>query len=139
MNRPAKGFTLIEVMIVVVLIGILTSVALPQYRQYVTRARLTEAISALSAVQTEAENFWPIKRTFVGFDRVPPNTANFDFTLDSATASAFKVVATGKDGAAGFVYTIDERGTRATTAAPPDYLPLSSTCWIDTKGGKCTQ
>ncbi|HET7775925.1 MAG TPA: pilin, partial [Azospira sp.] len=48
-NSPQHGFTLIELMISVVIISILAAIALPAYQDYVTRSRLSEATSALSA------------------------------------------------------------------------------------------
>lgn len=46
MRRTQQGFTLIELMIVVVIIMILGSIALPQYQQYVNKAKFTEVIAA---------------------------------------------------------------------------------------------
>ena len=50
MNRP-RGFTLIELMIVVGIIAILASIAIPSYSDYVRRSRITEAVSALSGMR----------------------------------------------------------------------------------------
>ena len=52
MKHLQKGFTLIELMIVVAIIGILAAVALPAYQDYTVRAKISEVILALSACRT---------------------------------------------------------------------------------------
>jgi type IV pilus assembly protein PilE len=138
MNRGAKGFTLIEVLIAVAIVGILTSIALPLYNQYVLRARLTEAFAALGGVQPSAEQFWLNNRTFEHFSGVPADTVNFTYALSDATASTYKVTATGIGKVTGFVYTINHSGARATTSVPNGWT-TSTSCWVDRKGGLCTQ
>ncbi len=52
MNTVQKGFTLIELMIVIAIIGILAAVALPAYQDYTARAKLSEAVLAASTCRT---------------------------------------------------------------------------------------
>lgn len=49
--RSASGFTMIELMIVVAIVGILAAIAIPQYQSYTTRARITEGLVLLSPVK----------------------------------------------------------------------------------------
>ena len=52
MQMAQKGFTLIELMIVVAIIGILAAVALPAYQDYTVRAKVTEGLSLASSAKT---------------------------------------------------------------------------------------
>lgn len=135
-----RGFTLIEILIVVAIIGILSAIAVPNYRDYVMRARLVEVFSGLGSVQPAAEEFWNNGgHTYVGFTGLPPNSATFTFALTSATDSAYLITATGVASGtmAGFTYTIDQNGNR--TSSGPSGWGSSTTCWINRKGGLCTQ
>jgi type IV pilus assembly protein PilE len=141
-KRLQTGLTLIELMVVLAIVGILSAVALPSYRDYVTRGRLTEAFSALATVQPNAEQFWSNTRSFANFDTAsnvfPPNTPNFTYALSGAGNAAYVVTATGRGAAAGFVFTINQQGARATTGAPAGWT-TNTTCWVDRRGGQCSQ
>lgn len=59
-----KGFTLIELMIVVAIIGILAAVALPAYQDYTARSQVSEALSLMSGPKGAVTEFWTNKGTF---------------------------------------------------------------------------
>jgi len=55
MNHGQKGFTLIELMIVVAIIGILAAIAIPQYQDYIARSQMNRVYSEISSLKTSAE------------------------------------------------------------------------------------
>ena len=58
MNKLQKGFTLIELMIVVAIIGILAAIAIPAYQDYTIRAKVSELIGFAAAAKTSVSEFY---------------------------------------------------------------------------------
>lgn len=59
-----QGFTLIELVIVVAIVGILSAIAMPMYRDYVVRSNRTEAKTALAAVALAQERFYSVNNRY---------------------------------------------------------------------------
>ncbi len=128
LRRPHQGFTLIEVMITVAIIGILAAVALPAYNDYILRGRLVDATNALASMRARMEQFYQDNRTYVGGPCATSSTVkSFTVVCNSAdiSATAFKVTATGSGATAGFTYTINQTGT---TTSQVSSAWGSSTC-----------
>lgn len=134
----SKGFSLIELMITVAIIGILASIAVPAYSDYVLRGYVVDANNTLSAVRARLEQHFQDNRTYttVGAFTSPcasiASTGKFTFACSTLTATTYTITATGTGPAAGFTYTIDQAGIRS-TASPWG----SGACWITKKGGTC--
>ena len=73
-----NGFTLIELMIAVAIVGILAAIALPSYQQYVTKSRRTEAIAALHAIIVGLEKYYFNNHSYTtDLKQLPIQGANF--------------------------------------------------------------
>jgi type IV pilus assembly protein PilE len=130
MNRSKmQGVTLIEMMIVVLVVAVLASIAVPSYRAYLLRSHRVEATAALLNLAAAQEKFYLQNNTYttelvdappdgLGLRAVTEN-GYYDIAIDSADAAGFEATATAKGGQADDShcadFTIDETGTKTAT------------------------
>jgi len=144
MKNTARGFTLIEILIAVAIIGILVAIALPNYQDYVLRGKITEASSTLSDLRLRAEKFYGDNRTYVGFNTATPGTRYFTYACDDGAGgavaqNAFRCTASGvaNQGMGDFTYTVNQSNVRTSAFnARPGWID-SGTCWVSKKGETC--
>ena len=106
MKKVQQGFTLIELMIVVAIIGILAAIAIPAYQDYTVRAKLSEAIGALAAAKTSVSEY------YISVGEMPPLPADSGVSPDAVADGSV---------VAGLTY------TRVSTSTSPIEADLAAT------------
>lgn len=127
MRRSASGFSLIEIMVVVAIIAIIASIALPSYREYVTKTRREAGRACLMEAVQQAERFYTTNLTYTGlpgaFNCGAGASPFYTVTSSNVAARAYTLSATPQgshtDTRCGTL-TINQAGTRS---------PATAGCW----------
>jgi type IV pilus assembly protein PilE len=145
-----RGFTLVELMIVVAIVGILAAVAVPQYQDYVRRGSLSESFSQLADYRVKMEQYYQDNRNYGGTTCadgasapswktfVPNGAKNFTYACAlTNSGQGYTVTATGKTGTVslGHVYTINQANLQTTTTFKGAAMS-GKNCWL-AKGSEC--
>jgi type IV pilus assembly protein PilE len=134
-SKTLTGFTLIELMITVAVVGILSAVALPSYQQYVRRANRQEAMLALSDIALRQERFRLDNGAYAGslddLGFVPRPGAKYNYSLAGVTANAYtaNAIAIGSQlsDAACQAFSVRQDGQR--TASDDGGGDATVSCW----------
>lgn len=146
-RRRSAGFTLMELMITVAIVGILAAVAIPSYQDYVRRGQIPEGLAALSDFRVKMETYYQDNRgygdaacadatTAAWAKFTAPDDAKFSYSCALNTAQKYTVTVTGKSGTmmSGYAYTIDQDNQKRTTSFRG--AAVDKGCWL-IKGGEC--
>lgn len=137
-----KGFTLVELMIVVVIIGVLASIAIPSYSESVKRSKVAEATSNLANLKNRMEQYFQDNKTYLdtGGLTAPCSPAAaeaqfFNYACSTQTATTFTITATPVSGKGidDFSFTINEANVKTSVFDGT----TGSSCWLNAKGGSC--
>ncbi|HYD97328.1 MAG TPA: type IV pilin protein [Noviherbaspirillum sp.] len=140
-----RGFTLIELVVAIAVVGILAAIALPAYTQHLKRARITEATSRLASDRVRLEQFYQDNKNYgasasaCGDNTGSASTSYFDFSCNWGSAASnqgFLLTATGKGSMSGHAFSVDQDNNRKTTAFP-GASGLPKNCWITSAGESC--
>jgi type IV pilus assembly protein PilE len=143
--RHASGFTLVELMVVLAIVGLLAAVAIPSWGDHVTRTQASAATGLLKELRSRMEQRYADNRSYAapgGAGCAIPDFLDPDsgFAFACATAAAgqaYAWTATGSGRAAGFVYRIDEAGMEATVSVATGWTAttMPATRFVVKRGG----
>lgn len=118
MKQTQRGFTLIELMVTVAIVGILASIAYPSYQSSVIKSRRTDAEGALLGLANAMERNFTTTNSYLGV--TPTDTAYYTITIaPTATSYTLSATPTGTDSTCG-ILTLDQTGAKT---------PPTAGCW----------
>lgn len=141
--KQHQGFTLIELMVVVAIVGILAAVAFPNYTAYVKRGKAAEATSTLADSRNKMEQYFQDNHTYAATGGLnppctPPAGTTQYFSIacvgtPDATTYTLQATPVSGQGVDNFSFTINQDNVKTSVFDGT----VGANCWLTKKGGSC--
>ena len=139
MKRIQQGFTLIELMIVVAIVGILAAIALPAYQDFIVRSKMSEAVAALAACKTSAQDWIS---SHAGSTPTTPSMAGCSTNSTQFVNAGVGVAGGGAPGTAVSLVAVTQNTGAGPAACQLTRISVQNaafevTSWTATQGAQC--
>lgn len=140
--KNKNGFTLVEMLITVAIIGILATIALPTYKQYHERAIISEGLAYMNKVEIIMSEYIDNNRSVAGFCdyakylNLSPKFNDYAKRSNGNCSISGNVLRINGLSDNGWGFSIDSDGNKSTFSAPSGFL-TNSNCWVTNTSGDC--
>lgn len=137
--KKNSGFTLVELMITIAIVGILSAVALPAYDNYVVQSKIPESFKVMTEFALKMEQSYQDNNNYGGVNCsiASPTSDNYTYACTTnSVGQGFTIESTGVNKLAGYSFSLTEAEVK-TTLSFIDQADLTKKCWYR-KVGSCS-
>lgn len=145
-----KGFTLIEIMIAVAIIGILTTISMPIFKNYRERAVISEGLAYMKRAEVVINQFYQDNKTFGEdgsrnnicsmnkFTQIGKDMPDYSGGLNCNVSNNGQSISVTALSRSGWGFSLDEQGNKSMTSVEKTYGKPPSNCWVKDVNLSCS-